>query len=56
MSPFLITVHKTNPYTNRKQNIHKQKTPIVKELVPSVVPMLKEHIRLGHAGIIDRSI
>ena len=27
-----------------------------KEVVSSVLPMLKEHIRLGHAGIIDHSV
>ena len=29
---------------------------IFEELVPSVSPPLKEHIRLGHAGIVDHSI
>ena len=29
---------------------------IFKELVPSVSPLLKEHIRLGHTGIMDHSI
>ena len=27
-----------------------------KELVPSVSPLLKKHIRLGHAGIVDHSV
>ena len=26
---------------------------IFKELVPSVSPLLKKHIRLGHTGIVD---
>ena len=26
------------------------------ELVPSVSPLLKKHIRLGHTGIVDHSI
>ena len=26
------------------------------ELVPSVSPLLKKHIRLGHAGIVDHSV
>ena len=26
------------------------------ELVPSVSPLLKKHIRLGHAGIMDHSV
>ena len=29
---------------------------IFKELVPSVSPLLKEQLRLGHAGIVDHSI
>ena len=35
-----------------KQNIHKT----FEELVPSVSPLLKKHIRLGHAGIVDHSV
>ena len=26
------------------------------ELVPSVSPLFKKHIRLGHAGIVDHSV
>ena len=26
------------------------------ELVPVVLPLLKKHIRLGHAGIVDHSV
>ena len=26
------------------------------ELVPSALPLLKKHIRLGHAGIVDHSV
>ena len=29
---------------------------IFEELVPLVSPLLKKHIRLGHAGIVDHSI
>ena len=29
---------------------------IFKELVPSVSPLLKKHIRLGHAGTVDHSV
>ena len=29
---------------------------IFEELVPSVSPLLKKHIRLGHAGIVDHSV
>ena len=34
----------------------KIKHKIFKELVPSVSPLLKKHIRVGHAGIMDHSI
>ena len=39
----------------RKTYIHKHQTQIFEELVPSVLPLLKEHIRPGHAGIINHS-
>ena len=39
--------------TDIKQNIKHQ---IFEELVPSVSPLLKKHIRLGHAGIVDHSV
>ena len=42
--------------THTKQNIHKHRTQIFAELVPSVSPLLKKHIRLGHAGIADHSV
>ena len=29
---------------------------IFEELVPSVSPLLKKHIRLGNAGIVDHSV
>ena len=36
------------------QNIYQ--TQISKESVPSILPLLKEHIDLGHAGIVNHSI
>ena len=49
-----------NPsYTNTQQNKtykHKHQTQIFEELVPSILPLLKEHINLGHAGIVDNSV
>ena len=39
-----------------KQNIHKHRHQIFEELVPLVSPLLKKHIRLGHAGIMDHSV
>ena len=35
---------------------HKHQTQIFKELVPSILPQLKEHTRLGHAGIVNHSV
>ena len=40
----------------QKQNTHKHQTHIFEDLVPSVLPLLKEYIRLGQAGITDQSI
>ena len=39
-----------------KTDIHKHQTQIFEKLVPSILPLLKENIRLGHAGIIDHSV
>ena len=39
-----------------KTYIHKYQTQIFEGLVPSVLPPLKEQIRLGHAGIVDHSV
>ena len=36
--------------------IHKHQTQIFEVIVPSVLPLLKEHIKLGHAGIVDHSV
>ena len=44
------SLHKHNTY------IHKHQTQIFKELFPSILPQLKEHLRLGHAGIINHSV
>ena len=42
--------------TVTKIYMHKYQTQISEELVPSILPLLKEHIRLGHTGIVDRSV
>ena len=39
-----------------KQNIHKHRTSNFRRLVPSVSHLLKKHIKLGHAGIVDHSV
>ena len=36
-----------SPYTNGQ---------VFEELVPSILPLLEEHIGLGHAGGVDHSI
>ena len=43
-------VQKTS--TNIKQNNNNK----IEELVPSVLPLLKKHIRLGHAGTVGHSV
>ena len=43
------TYIKKKTYTNIGHNIFE-------ELVPSVSPLLKKHIRLGHTGIVDHSV
>ena len=55
----LFKNHKISPDTNQ----HKTKNTLVnighkifEELVPSVLLLLKKHIRLGHAGITDHSV
>ena len=45
--------HKISPDTNLHEN---QTQKIFEELVPSVSPLLKKHIRPEHAGIVDHPI
>ena len=45
--------HDTNLHKTKHTNIGHQ---IYEELVPSVSPLFKKHIRLGHAGIVDHSV
>ena len=49
--PSVKSIYKTNHKSKHKTYIHKHQTQIFEELVPSILPLLKEHIRLGHAGI-----
>ena len=46
--PFLKSIHKTSPYANKTH-----KYQIFEELIPSKSSLLKELIRLGHAGLVD---
>ena len=49
--------HKISHDTNLHKTKHTQTSgTIFEELVPSVSPLLKKHIRLGHAGIMDHSV
>ena len=51
------SVHKTNHLAKIKQNIHTQPSDTNSEgLVLSILPLLKEHTRLGHAGIVEHSV
>ena len=55
--PSVKSLYKTDHFANIKHtwiytNIRQKKS----ELVPSVLPLLKEHIRVGHAGIVDHSV
>ena len=55
--PSVKSIYKTNHFTNMKDTyIHKQQTQIFEEPVPSILPLLKEHTRLGHAGIVDHPV
>ena len=45
-----LSSQSTKPITSQTQNIHTQR------FVSSILPLLKEHIRLGHAGIVDHSV
>ena len=36
--------------------IHKHQTQNCRRIVPSVLPLLEKHIRLGHAGIVDHFV
>ena len=49
---------KTNHFANIEHNVYTNIRHKFSELVPSILPLLKEHIRLGHAGngIVDHSV
>ena len=49
----LSKIHKINPKANLLKTYTNLKHKIFEELVPSILPLLKKHIRLGHAGIVD---
>ena len=39
-----------------KQNIHKHQTQFFRRISPFGIPLLKKHIRLGHAGIVEHTV
>ena len=50
-------IHKIRHDTNlHKQNIHKHRTQNFRRTSPFGITLLKRHIRLGHAGIVDHSV
>ena len=56
---FLKSILKTSQFANIKQkSMYKNQTSVfkVKLLVPSILPLLRKRIRLGHAGIVDHSV
>ena len=48
--------HKICPDTDLQKTYTNNEDKCFEELVPSVLPLLKKHIRLGHAGIVDHSV
>ena len=52
----LFSSHSAKPILMRQHTYWNIKHIFFKELVPSILPLLKEHIRPGHAGIIDHSV
>ena len=54
------TIHKPQNQSRHKFTQNKTYKSIehkfFEELVPSVSPLLKKHIRLGHAGIVDHYV
>ena len=57
---YISTVCQVKPQNQslrkHKTYIYKHQTQIFEELVPLMLPLLKEHIRLGHAGYITCAI
>ena len=48
--------HKISPDTKLHKTYRNIKQFFLEKLVPSVSPLLKKHIRLEHAGIVDHSV
>ena len=54
---FVKSIQKTDHFANVKQkSLYKHQTSIFKPLVPSILPLFRERIRLGHADIVDHSV
>ena len=54
--PSVKSFYKTNHFTYIKHTYTNIRHNFFEELAPSILPLLKKHIRLGHAGIITHSI
>ena len=48
--------HKISPDTNLHKTNTNTEHKIFEKLVPLVSPLLKKHIKLGHAGIMDHPV
>ena len=55
VNPFTSQIYKISLCTN-KTRIHRHQTQTFQELVPSILPLFKKHLKLGHAGIVNHSI
>ena len=53
---YISILRQVSLQSNHFADIHKHQTQIFEELVPSTLPLLKEHTRLGQAGIVDHSV
>ena len=53
--PSVKSIYKINHFANIKRTYTNIRYKFLK-LVPSILPLLKEHIRLGHAGIVDHFV
>ena len=54
--PSVKSVYKTNHFANIKHTYTNTRHKIFEVLVPSVLPLLKGHIKLGHAVAVDHFV
>ena len=53
IKPQIIQKPQNQSWHKSTEHTHKHNYKKKEELVPLVLPLLKKHIRLGHAGIMD---